>query len=99
MFQETTPGRFALNATARRLLDPGERIGLDLEGTGGRFAHTWGDPRADPQLALFALDSPFERLVERLGLGHTYHLLSMEFTVIAFDPLSWELNPVGEEFT
>jgi 2,7-dihydroxy-5-methyl-1-naphthoate 7-O-methyltransferase len=42
VFEETTPGRFALNETARGLLDPMQRIGLDLEGIGGRMAYAWG---------------------------------------------------------
>lgn len=33
--------RFALNDPARELLDPGQRLGLDLEGVGGRFAAAW----------------------------------------------------------
>jgi hypothetical protein len=41
VFQEPAPGRFALNETAAGLLDPGLRLGLDLEGIGGRFAHAW----------------------------------------------------------
>ena len=41
VFQETAPGRFALNETAERLLDPVERLSLDLEGIGGRMAHAW----------------------------------------------------------
>lgn len=42
VFQEPAPGRFALNEAARGLLDPAQRLGLDLEGIGGRFAHAWG---------------------------------------------------------
>jgi hypothetical protein len=42
VFEEPAPGRFALNQPARDLLDPALRIGLDLEGIGGRFAHAWG---------------------------------------------------------
>ncbi len=42
VFEEATPGRFALNQAARGLLEPGQRIGLDLEGIGGRMAHAWG---------------------------------------------------------
>ena len=39
MFEEVAPGRFALNAGARRLLDPSQF--LDLTGIGGRMAHAW----------------------------------------------------------
>jgi SAM-dependent methyltransferase len=42
VFEETTPGRFALNHVSRGLLDPQQRIGLDLNGIGGRMAHAWG---------------------------------------------------------
>lgn len=42
VFQEPTPGRFALNEAARALMDPGMRLGLDLGGIGGRMAHAWG---------------------------------------------------------
>jgi 2,7-dihydroxy-5-methyl-1-naphthoate 7-O-methyltransferase len=42
VFEEPKPGRFALNEAARGLLDPGMRLGLDLEGIGGRMAHAWG---------------------------------------------------------
>lgn len=42
VFEETSPGRFVLNQAARGLLDPSQRLGLDLEGIGGRMAHAWG---------------------------------------------------------
>jgi len=42
VFEEPAPGRFALNEAAGGLLDPGMRLGLDLEGIGGRMAHAWG---------------------------------------------------------
>jgi len=42
VFEETAPGRFALNQVSRGLLDPQQRIGLDLYGIGGRMAHAWG---------------------------------------------------------
>ncbi|MBI3409685.1 MAG: hydroxyneurosporene methyltransferase [Planctomycetes bacterium] len=42
VFEQPTPGRFTLNQAARGLLDPAQRIGLDLEGIGGRMAHAWG---------------------------------------------------------
>jgi hypothetical protein len=41
VFEEPEPGRFVLNDTARGLLHPGIRIGLDLNGLGGRFAQAW----------------------------------------------------------
>jgi hypothetical protein len=42
IFAEPQPGRFSLNETARVLLDPGVRLGLDLTGIGGRMAYAWG---------------------------------------------------------
>ena len=42
VFEEPEPGRFALNEDARALLDEQFRIGLDLDGFGGRMAHAWG---------------------------------------------------------
>jgi SAM-dependent methyltransferase len=42
LFQEPEPGRFALNEAARGLLDPAQRLGLDLQGIGGRMAYAWG---------------------------------------------------------
>jgi hypothetical protein len=42
VFEEPSVGRFALNEAARGLLDPAQRLGLDLEGIGGRMAYAWG---------------------------------------------------------
>jgi len=42
LFEEAAPGRFALNEAAQGLLDPSQRLSLDLEGIGGRFAYAWG---------------------------------------------------------
>jgi len=42
VFEESQPGRFALNQAAQPLLDPAQRIGLDLQGIGGRLAYAWG---------------------------------------------------------
>jgi SAM-dependent methyltransferase len=42
VFEESAPGRFALNAAARQLLDPGLRLGLNLDSFGGRMAYSWG---------------------------------------------------------
>lgn len=42
VFEETAPGRFALNEAAEALLEPSMRIVLDLDGIGGRMAHAWG---------------------------------------------------------
>jgi 2,7-dihydroxy-5-methyl-1-naphthoate 7-O-methyltransferase len=42
VFEETAPGRFALNDAAHGLLGPPPH--LDLEGVGGRFARAWSTP-------------------------------------------------------
>ncbi len=42
VFQEPTPGRFALNEAALGLLDSSLRLGLDLNSIGGRMASAWG---------------------------------------------------------
>jgi len=42
LFAEPVPGRFALNEPARGLVDSALRLGLDLDGIGGRMAHAWG---------------------------------------------------------
>src|SRR3954468_20243735 len=42
VFEESQPGRFTLNPVAQPLLDPAQRLMLDLDGIGGRFAHAWG---------------------------------------------------------
>jgi hypothetical protein len=42
VFEEPSPGRFALNEAARGLLEPGAKIGFNLDGFGGRMAHAWG---------------------------------------------------------
>jgi len=41
LFTQPDPGRFALNEPARVLLEPGARLGLDLDGFGGRMAQAW----------------------------------------------------------
>jgi SAM-dependent methyltransferase len=42
IFEEPTPGRFALNEPARALMDSPIRLGLDLDRFGGRMAYAWG---------------------------------------------------------
>jgi SAM-dependent methyltransferase len=42
LFEEPAPGVFAMNEIARSLLDDPVRLGLDLNGIGGRMAHAWG---------------------------------------------------------
>jgi SAM-dependent methyltransferase len=59
VFEETAPGRFALNDSARDLLDESQRIGLDLEGIGGRMAHAWGSLLAYVRTGAPAYDKIF----------------------------------------
>lgn len=61
LFQETAPGRFALNEAARGLLDPGQRLGLDLDGIGGRMAHAWSTLLAYARTGAPAYDQLFGR--------------------------------------
>jgi hypothetical protein len=42
LFAEPAPGIFALADAGRGLLEPGARLGFDLDGFGGRMAHAWG---------------------------------------------------------
>jgi hypothetical protein len=42
VLEEPTSGQFALNNCSRSLLDPMMKLGLDLDGFGGRMAHAWG---------------------------------------------------------
>ena len=42
VFEEPSPGRFALNEPARMLTGSSARLGLDLDGFGGRMAYAWG---------------------------------------------------------
>ncbi len=42
VFEEPSPGIFALNDVSRQLLDPITQVSLDLEDLGGRFAGVWG---------------------------------------------------------
>ncbi len=42
LFAEPMPDCFALNEPARALLDTSGRLGLDLDGIGGRMAYAWG---------------------------------------------------------
>jgi 2,7-dihydroxy-5-methyl-1-naphthoate 7-O-methyltransferase len=42
VFAEPERGRFILNEEARGLLEPGIRLGFDLDGFGSRMAYAWG---------------------------------------------------------
>ena len=41
LFEEPSPGRFALNEAARSLMDPSSHLGFDLDSFGGRMTHVW----------------------------------------------------------
>src|SRR5262249_40887129 len=41
VFEEANKGHFSLNDTARGLLHPAFKFGLDLDGFGGRMAYAW----------------------------------------------------------
>jgi 2,7-dihydroxy-5-methyl-1-naphthoate 7-O-methyltransferase len=41
LFESPAPGKFALNEAAHALVGPGARVGLGLDGIGGRMAHSW----------------------------------------------------------
>lgn len=61
VFEEPSPGRFALNDTARLLLDPAARFGLDLDGFGGRMAHAWSTMLTAVRTGRPAYDTIFGR--------------------------------------
>jgi 2,7-dihydroxy-5-methyl-1-naphthoate 7-O-methyltransferase len=42
VFRETPSGLFELNDAGTKLLEPAVRLGLDLDGIGGRLAYAWG---------------------------------------------------------
>src|SRR5690242_20621589 len=41
IFEEPSPGNFALNNSARLLMTPEAKLAFNLEGIGGRMAHAW----------------------------------------------------------
>jgi hypothetical protein len=41
IFEDPSHGRFGFNGATRELLEEPARLGLDLEGIGGRMAHDW----------------------------------------------------------
>lgn len=61
VFTEPTPGRFALNDAAAGLLDPAVRLGLDLDGFGGRMAYAWGSLLTAVRTGRPAYDEVFGR--------------------------------------
>lgn len=61
VFEEPTPGRFAINDAARMLLEPPARFGLDLDGFGGRMAYAWSTMLAAVRTGRPAYDTLFGR--------------------------------------
>ena len=61
LFEEPAPGRFALNEAARGLLEGPVRAGLDLNGIGGRMAHSWSTLLAAVRTGRPAYDQVFGR--------------------------------------
>jgi len=61
LFAETAPRHFALNDAARALLDPGVRLGFDLDGIGGRMARAWSSLLTAVETGAPAYDEVFGR--------------------------------------
>src|SRR5690242_5153129 len=59
VFTEPAPDCFALNPLAEQLREPSTRIGLDLDGIGGRMAHAWGTLLAAVRTGRPAYDQVF----------------------------------------
>jgi hypothetical protein len=85
LFEEPSPGRFELNDLARELLEPASRIGLDLNGIGGRMAHAWGT-----LLSYVRTGEPAYK--ERFGLPFWADLEAHPDVAQSFDDL---MGPVG----
>jgi hypothetical protein len=61
LFAEPSPGNFALNDAARTLLEPGVRLGFDLDGIGGRMARAWSSLLTAVETGAPAYDEVFGR--------------------------------------
>jgi 2,7-dihydroxy-5-methyl-1-naphthoate 7-O-methyltransferase len=85
VFEEPEPGRFALNEAARALTDPGMRLGLDLDGIGGRMSWVWGTLPAYVRTGLPAYDEVF-------GMGFWEDLAAHPEVAASFDDL---MGPAG----
>lgn len=84
LFEEPAPGRFALNDGARALLDD-HRLGLDLDGIGGRMAHAWGT-------LLSAVRTGRPAYHEAFGRGFWDDLDAHPYVAASFDAL---MGPAG----
>src|SRR5713101_4603265 len=85
VFEQPAPGRFALNETARGLLENPIRLGLDLDSFGGRMAHAWGT-------LLSAVRSGKPAYHEAFGLGFWDDLDANPNIAASFDAL---MGPAG----
>ena len=85
VFEGPAPGRFALNETAKGLLEGPLRLGLDLDGFGGRMAHAWGT-------LLSAVRSGKPAYHEAFGSGFWEDLDAHPEIAAAFDAL---MGPAG----
>jgi hypothetical protein len=85
VFEEPVHGEFALNDLARGFLDPSIRLGLDLNGIGGRMAHAWGT-------LLSAVRSGKPAYHEVFGAGFWEDLDAHPEIAVSFDEL---MGPAG----
>lgn len=85
VFEEPSPGRFALNDAARGLLEEPLRLGLDLDVIGGRMAHAWGT-------LLTAVRTGRPAYYEAFGRGFWEDLDAHPAIAASFDAL---MGPVG----
>ncbi len=85
VFEQPAPGRFALNETARGLLEDPIRLGLDLDSFGGRMAHAYGT-------LLSAVRSGRPAYHEAFGLGFWDDLDANPNIAASFDAL---MGPAG----
>jgi len=61
VFEEPSQGHFALNETARGLLEVPIRLGLDLDSFGGRMANAWGSLLSAVRTGAPAYHTVFDR--------------------------------------
>src|SRR5215216_4449818 len=61
VFEEPELNSFALNDAAREFLQEGTRLGLDLDGFGGRMANAWGTLLSAVRMGKCAYSEAFGR--------------------------------------
>jgi len=84
-FLEPAPGKFELNDAARGLLNPSLRLAMDLDGIGGRMAHSWST-------MLSAVRTGRSAYHERFGRGFWEDLEAHPGVAASFDAL---MSPAG----